>query len=948
MIAMSDAAPENKAPEDGHPKVLLLVDGSSYLYRAFHAMPDLRAVPGDPASPATGAIRGMINMMQKLRRDVRADYAACVFDAPGKTFRDDLYPDYKATRSPMPPDLRTQIDPIHEVVRLLGWTVLNVPGVEADDVIGTLSCMATQAGVKTIISSGDKDLSQLVNDHVTVIDTMNDRTRDAAGVEAEFGVPPRLMIDYQTLVGDSVDNVPGVNKVGPKTAVKLLQEWGSLDNLVANADKVKGAVGEHLRAALAWIPKGRELLTIKTDCDLNGHVPGFPSLDQIVIGGQDVDKLKLFYEKYGFKGLVKQLELHDVPPEQIEEHRGKKKLGGGPQPAGLFDEPDLSGLSKATNLQYDTIFTWEQFAPWLARIEAAELVALDTETDSLDEMRANIVGLSFSVEPGTACYVPLAHDYADAPAQLNREEVLARLKPWLENPQKKKLGQHVKYDRHAFANHGVEVQGYAHDTMLQSYVLEVHKPHSLASLAERHLGRSGIDYETVAGKGAHQIGFNQVPIDKAAEYSCEDSDQTLDVHLALWPKLEAAGRMKFIYELEIECSEVLYRIERNGVLIDAAELQRQSAELGQRIVQLEREAHELAGQPFNLGSPKQIGEILFGKLGLPVKKKTASGAPSTDEEVLEQLAEDYPLPAKLLEHRSLSKLRGTYTDKLPLMVHPRTGRVHTHYAQAVAVTGRLSSNDPNLQNIPIRTAEGRRIREAFVAPPGHVICSADYSQIELRIMAHLSEDEALMRAFRENLDVHRATASEVFGCTPEEVSSEQRRYAKVINFGLIYGMSSFGLARNLGIDNTAAKNYIERYFARYPGVKNYMDETRLSAKSRGYVETVFGRRLYLPEINSPNGPRRGGAERAAINAPMQGTAADLIKLSMCKVQRTLDEQKRRTKMIMQVHDELVFEVPEDEVEWVRGEIPKIMASVAELRVPLLAEIGFGPNWEKAH
>ena len=948
MIAMSDAAPENKAPEDGHPKVLLLVDGSSYLYRAFHAMPDLRAVPGDPASPATGAIRGMINMMQKLRRDVRADYAACVFDAPGKTFRDDLYPDYKATRSPMPPDLRTQIDPIHEVVRLLGWTVLNVPGVEADDVIGTLSCMATQAGVKTIISSGDKDLSQLVNDHVTVIDTMNDRTRDAAGVEAEFGVPPRLMIDYQTLVGDSVDNVPGVNKVGPKTAVKLLQEWGSLDNLVANADKVKGAVGEHLRAALAWIPKGRELLTIKTDCDLNGHVPGFPSLDQIVIGGQDVDKLKLFYEKYGFKGLVKQLELHDVPPEQIEEHRGKKKLGGGPQPAGLFDEPDLSGLSKATNLQYDTIFTWEQFAPWLARIEAAELVALDTETDSLDEMRANIVGLSFSVEPGTACYVPLAHDYADAPAQLNREEVLARLKPWLENPQKKKLGQHVKYDRHAFANHGVEVQGYAHDTMLQSYVLEVHKPHSLASLAERHLGRSGIDYETVAGKGAHQIGFNQVPIDKAAEYSCEDSDQTLDVHLALWPKLEAAGRMKFIYELEIECSEVLYRIERNGVLIDAAELQRQSAELGQRIVQLEREAHELAGQPFNLGSPKQIGEILFGKLGLPVKKKTASGAPSTDEEVLEQLAEDYPLPAKLLEHRSLSKLRGTYTDKLPLMVHPRTGRVHTHYAQAVAVTGRLSSNDPNLQNIPIRTAEGRRIREAFVAPPGHVICSADYSQIELRIMAHLSEDEALMRAFRENLDVHSATASEVFGCTPEEVSSEQRRYAKVINFGLIYGMSSFGLARNLGIDNTAAKNYIERYFARYPGVKNYMDETRLSAKSRGYVETVFGRRLYLPEINSPNGPRRGGAERAAINAPMQGTAADLIKLSMCKVQRTLDEQKRRTKMIMQVHDELVFEVPEDEVEWVRGEIPKIMASVAELRVPLLAEIGFGPNWEKAH
>lgn len=939
-MSETDAVPH---PE---PKILLLVDGSSYLYRAYHAMPDLRAVPGDPASPATGAIRGMINMMQKLRRDVRADYAACVFDAPGRTFRDDVYPDYKATRSPMPDDLRAQIEPIHEVVRLLGWKVLNVPGVEADDVIGTLSCMATERGLVTIISSGDKDLSQLVNEHVTVIDTMNDRRRDLAGVEVEFGVPPRLMVDYQTLVGDAVDNVPGVDKVGPKTAVKLLKEYGSLDALVARAHEVKGAVGENLRKALDWLPKGRELLTIRTNCDLKDHIPGLPELEDIRIAGQDVEKLKVFYDQYGFKGLVKQLEEHDVPPELLEEHK-KQARGARPQ-AGLFEEPDLSGLSQATTLHYETIFTWEEFDKWVERIEAAALVALDTETDSLDEMLANIVGLSFSTEPGLACYIPLAHDYQGAPDQLPRDEVLQKLQGWLEDPEKKKLGQHVKYDRHVFANHGIDVRGYVHDTMLESYVLEVHKPHGLASLAERHLGRTGIDYETIAGKGAHQITFNQVPVDKAAEYSCEDSDQTLDVHLALFPKLERDSKLRFIYDLEMQSSEVLYRIERNGVLIDAQALAQQSHELGQRIMQLEREAHELAGQPFNLGSPKQIGEVFFTKLGLPVIKKTASGAPSTDEEVLEKLAEDYPLPAKILEHRGLSKLKGTYTDKLPQMQHPRTGRVHTHYAQAVAVTGRLSSNDPNLQNIPVRTVEGRRIREAFVAPAGSRIASADYSQIELRIMAHISEDEALLRAFREEMDVHRATAAEVFGVAPDQVSSEQRRYAKVINFGLIYGMSAFGLARNLGIETAAAKNYIDRYFQRYPGVKQYMDETRLSAKSRGYVETVFGRRLYLPEINSPNGPRRGSAERQAINAPMQGTAADLIKLSMVRVQELLDREKRETKMIMQVHDELVFEVPEAEVDWVKAEIPRVMAGVAELRVPLLAEIGVGTNWEEAH
>lgn len=936
-------------------KTLLLVDGSSYLYRAFHAMPDLRANPGDPQSPATGAIRGMINMMQKLRKDVRADFAACVFDAKGPTFRDALYPEYKAQRSPMPDDLRSQVAPIHEVVRLLGWKVLDVPGVEADDVIGTLACLASKQGIEVIISSGDKDLSQLVDENITVIDTMNDRRRDLAGVEAEFGVPPRLMVDYQALVGDAVDNVPGVPKVGPKTAVKWLLEYGSLDALVARAGEIKGVVGENLRQSLDWLPKGRELLTIKKDCDLVEYIEGLPVLDAITIGPQQTDALKAFYEKYGFKGLVRSIEVQDAPAEMpagAEGHRqGRTAPVASSDEPGLFDEPAFLATplaERATNLHYDTIFTWEMFDTWLAKIEAAELVAVDTETTSLDEMRAEIVGLSFSVKPGEAAYIPLTHDYPDAPAQLPRDEVLARLRPWLENPAKAKLGQHVKYDRHVFANHGIEVQGYAHDTMLQSYVLEVHKPHGLASLAERHVGRSGINYEDLCGKGAHQIKFNQVDIAKAAEYSCEDSDQTLDVHRVLWPQLQANEKLRFIYELEMQSSEALYRIERNGVLIDAPMLATQSHELGQRILQLESEAYEIAGQPFNLGSPKQLGEIFFDKLGMPVIKKTPSGARSTDEEVLEKLAEDYPLPAKLLEHRSLSKLKGTYTDKLAQLALPRTGRVHTHYAQAVAVTGRLSSNDPNLQNIPVKTAEGRRVREAFVAPAGSVIASADYSQIELRIMAHISGDEALLRAFTDGLDVHRATAAEVFGVALDQVSSEQRRYAKVINFGLIYGMSSFGLARNLGIETKAAAAYIDKYFQRYPGVKNYMDETRLSAKSLGYVETVFGRRLYLPEINSPNGPRRGGAERAAINAPMQGTAADLIKLSMVKVQDVLDAEKRATKMIMQVHDELVFEVPEAEVEWVRHEIPRLMAGVAELKVPLLAEIGIGANWEKAH
>ena len=923
-------------------KTLLLVDGSSYLYRAFHAMPDLRADPADPLSPATGAIRGMVNMLQKLRKDYAADYAACVFDAKGKTFRDDLYPAYKATRSPMPPDLRSQIEPVHEVVGLMGWPVLTVPGVEADDVIGTLACMASAQGIEVIISSGDKDLSQLVDEHITVIDTMNNKRRDLAGVEAEFGVPPRLMVDYQALVGDTVDNVPGVPKCGPKTAVKWLLEYGSLDNLVAHAADIKGVVGDNLRASLDWLPQSKALVTIKKDCDLSGYVSGLPAMNSIAIGAHKQDDLAVFYEKYGFKGLVRSLESN-APAAKTEKPAEKSEPG-------LFDEPAAFAVipKQPSTLVFDTILTWEAFDTWLAKLEAADLGALDTETTSIDEMRAEIVGISFSVKPGEAAYIPLTHDYPDAPAQLPRDEVLAKLKPWLENPAKLKLGQHIKYDRHVFANHGIEVQGYAHDTMLQSYVLEVHKPHGLSSLALRHVGRTGISFEDLCGKGVHQITFNQVDIAKAAEYSCEDSDQTLDVHLALWPQLQANDKLRAVYELEMASSETLYRIECNGVLIDAPMLAAQSQELGGRMLKLEEETHVLAGQPFNLSSPKQIGEIFFTKLGLPIVKKTATGAPSTDEEVLEKLAEDFPLPAKILEHRGLAKLKGTYTDKLAQLALPRTGRVHTHYAQAVAVTGRLSSNDPNLQNIPIRTAEGRRVREAFVAAPGCVIASADYSQIELRIMAHISGDASLLKAFHAGLDVHRATASEVFGVAVDEVSSEQRRYAKTINFGLIYGMSAYGLARSLGIDNTAAKNFVEKYFARYPGVKQYMDETRLSAKSKGYVETVMGRRLQLAGIFNAKGALLAGLERAAINAPMQGTAADLIKLAMVAVQNALDDQQRATKMIMQVHDELVFEVPLAEVDWLKAEIPRLMASVADLKVPLLAEVGVGANWDEAH
>jgi DNA polymerase-1 len=908
--------------------VLLLVDGSSYLYRAYHAMPNLTGPGGVP----TGAIHGFIAMLKKLRADNHAEHAACVFDAKGKTFRDDWYPEYKANRSPMPDDLRTQIEPIHEAVKLLGWPVLEVPGIEADDAIGTLAKRAAESGHRVIVSTGDKDLAQLVNERVTLINTMSGEQLDIEGVMAKFGVPPDRIIDYLTLIGDTVDNVPGVDKVGPKTAAKWLAEHDSLDGVIAAADSIGGAVGGNLKKALDWLPTGRKLVTVATDCDLSGHVPGWPALDALALSDVDRNALLDFYTRFGFKAFKRELE----------------------EGATVSPEPD-KGLRQAASERvelarsYETILTQDRLAHWLTRIKAAPLVAFDTETTSLDEMHARIVGVSFAVKPGEAAYVPLTHNYPDAPEQLLLDDVLAQLKPWLEDEHAHKVGQHIKYDRHVLANHGIDARGFVHDTLLQSYVLEAHLNHSLEKLAERHLGRKGLSYEDLCGKGAHQIPFSQVDVNRAAEYSGEDSEMTLAVHQVLWPQLETDARQRFIYEqVEMPVSDLLLRIERHGVLIDSALLAAQSKQLAERMVALEQEAYAIAGQPFNMGSPKQIGEILFNKLGLPVKKKTATGAPSTDEEVLAELAADYPLPAKILEHRSFSKLKGTYTDKLPQMVNADTGRVHTSYAQAVAVTGRLSSNEPNLQNIPIRTPEGRRIREAFIAAPGHVIASADYSQIELRIMAHISGDEGLTKAFSQGLDVHRATASEVFNTPLEAVCAEQRRYAKTINFGLIYGMGAFGLSQALGIEQKAAKDYIERYFARFAGVKRYMDQTKASAAQKGYVETFFGRRIYLPEIKGGSGPRRAGAERQAINAPMQGTAADLIKLAMIAVQAAIDNQRQATRVILQVHDELVFEVPDAEVDWVRAEVPRLMAGVAQFSVPLLAEVGVGANWDQAH
>ncbi|VWC51236.1 DNA polymerase I [Burkholderia lata] len=908
-------------------KTLLLVDGSSYLYRAYHAMPDLRGPGGEP----TGALYGIINMLRRMRKEVSAEYSACVFDAKGKTFRDDLYADYKANRPSMPPDLALQVEPIHGAVRALGWPLLMVEGVEADDVIGTLAREAERHGMNVIVSTGDKDLAQLVTDHVTLVNTMTNETLDRDGVIAKFGVPPERIIDYLALIGDTVDNVPGVEKCGPKTAVKWLAQYDSLDGVIEHAGDIKGVVGDNLRRALDFLPLGRKLVTVETACDLAPHLDSIEA--SLKTDGEARDLMRDIFARYGFKTWLR--EVDSAPAEG----------GGADAPEG---EPAPVVAADIVR-EYDTIQTWEQFDAWFAKIDAAALTAFDTETTSLDPMLARLVGLSFSVEPGKAAYLPVAHRGPDMPEQLPLDEVLARLKPWLESADRKKVGQHLKYDAQVLANYDIALNGIEHDTLLESYVVESHRTHDMDSLALRHLGVKTIKYEDVAGKGAKQIGFDEVALTQAAEYAAEDADITLQLHHALYPQVAREPGLERVYrEIEMPVSLVLRKMERTGVLIDDARLQAQSTEIATRLIELEAQAYELAGGEFNLGSPKQIGQIFFEKLQLPVVKKTPSGAPSTDEEVLQKLAEDYPLPKLLLEHRGLSKLKSTYTDKLPRMVNPATGRVHTNYAQAVAVTGRLASNDPNLQNIPVRTAEGRRIREAFIASPGHRIVSADYSQIELRIMAHISGDASLLRAFSQGEDIHRATAAEVFGVTPLEVNSDQRRIAKVINFGLIYGMSAFGLASNLGITRDAAKLYIDRYFARYPGVAQYMEDTRSVAKEKGYVETVFGRRLWLPEINGGNGPRRQAAERAAINAPMQGTAADLIKLSMIAVDDWLTRDKLASRMIMQVHDELVLEVPDGELSLVREKLPEMMCGVAKLKVPLVAEVGAGANWEEAH
>lgn len=924
-------------------KTLLLVDGSSYLYRAFHAMPDLRNRQNEP----TGAIQGVLNMLRRLHKDYPADYSACVFDAKGKTFRDDIYPEYKANRASMPDDLRAQITPLHEAIQAMGWPLIVEEGVEADDVIGALAKQAEREGVKVIISTGDKDITQLVNEHVTVVNTMRDAFRktddvlDIAGVENKFGVPPSLMVDYLILIGDTSDNVPGVEKVGPKTAVKWLKQYGSLDNIIAHADEITGVVGENLRKALPWLPTARELITIRCDVGIQEQ------LSDLAPQPQDRAKLAELFDRFDFKSWKREL---DLPSTNNSESNTTTKPASTQTDTTSAPNTELTiDYIPNTSRQFTTILDNQTLDAWLAKLSSAALLCFDTETTSLDPMTAKLVGMSFSVKPGEAAYLPLTHDYFDAPEQLPFQATLQRIQPILENASIKKVGQNLKYDKHVLANHGIALNGIAHDTLLQSYVLESHRGHGMDELSQRHLGITPISFEEVAGKGAKQVGFNQVTVETAAEYAAEDADITLQLHQALSPNIVADKKLDFIYStIEMPSMEILFTIERNGVLIDANLLNRQSNEIGMKLMELEKQAYELAGQPFNLGSPKQLQEILFGKLGIKPTKKTPSGAPSTDEDVLQELALDYPLPKVLLEYRGLAKLKSTYTDKLPKMINPHTGRVHTSYNQAVAITGRLASSDPNLQNIPVRTAEGRRIREAFIAPVGSVIVSADYSQIELRIMAHLSQDAGMLQAFANNEDIHRATAAEIFGVERDAVDSEQRRYAKVINFGLIYGMSAFGLAQNLNIERSAAASYIERYFARYPGVRAYMDNTRAIAKQQGYVETYFGRRLWVPEINSANGMRRAGAERAAINAPMQGTAADLIKLAMIAVQGWIAKEKLQTKLIMQVHDELVLEVPETELAMVKAKLPELMQNVAKLDVPLLAEVGVGANWESAH
>ena len=894
-------------------KPLVLVDGSSYLFRAFHAMPNLSNSKGEP----TGAIYGVVNMIRRLLADYEPEHIAVVFDAKGKTFRNDLYPEYKAHRPPMPQELAQQIEAVHEIIQAMGLPLLCVSGVEADDVIGTLAQQATEEGIDTIISTGDKDMAQLVNQHVTLIDTMKDVVSDEQGVVEKFEVTPAQIIDYLALIGDKVDNVPGVPKVGPKTAVKWLKEYGSLDGIIAHADKIKGKVGENLRDSLAQLPLSKELVTIKKDVELE------VSPTTIHRQPPDTEALRELYSRYEFKTWLAQL---------------------------LGNQGEQQAEQAVNEARYETVLTQQALDNWLGKLKQAKLFAFDLETTSLNYMQAEIVGYSFAVKSSEAAYVPLAHDYEGAPVQLDRDAVLAQLKPLLEDARQAKLGHNLKYDMSVLASYDIEMRGIEFDTMLESYVLDsTASRHDMDTLALKHLSHNTIHFEDIAGKGAKQLTFNEIEIDKAATYAAEDADITLRLHETLWPRLqETASLVSVFRDIEMPLVPVLSRIERRGVLLDVAMLKQQSREFEKRLLELEQATFKEAGEVFNLGSPKQLQAILFDKLGLPVISKTPKGQPSTAESVLQELAHDYALPELILEHRSLSKLKSTYTDKLPQMIDSATGRVHTSYHQAVAATGRLSSSDPNLQNIPVRNEAGRRIRKAFIAAPGHKLLAADYSQIELRIMAHLSKDDGLLKAFAAGEDIHRATAAEVFGVEPDQVTAEMRRSAKAINFGLIYGMSAFGLARQLDIERGMAQQYIDLYFARYPGVKAYMDKTRERAREQGYVETVFGRRLYLPEIKASNMARRQYAERTAINAPMQGTAADIIKRAMIELDRLIQKSKLDIHMIMQVHDELVFEVADDIVEQASDIIINSMVGAAELAVPLIVDVGIGTNWDEAH
>lgn len=925
---------------------LLLVDGSSYLYRAYHAMgQNLTAPDGAP----TGALYGVLNMLRRLRSEYPHDYCAVVFDAKGKNFRHQMFEEYKATRPPMPDDLRPQAEALPDLVRLTGWPVLVIGQVEADDVIGTLAKQGAEHGLRVIVSTGDKDMAQLVDERVTLVNTMSGETLDIEGVKAKFGVRPDQIRDYLALMGDKVDNVPGVEKCGPKTAVKWLEAYGSLQGVIEHASEIKGKVGENLQAALPQLPLSYDLVTIKTDVDLHAELSdGIESLRRTT---PKWAQLVVDFKRWGFRTWLKEAESN-MNTGSTDDLFGSDSIGE--QAALNAEMPFEKQAEKAIapeKLDYQAVTTEAQFAALLDKLSRADTIGIDTETTSLDAMNAALVGISIAFQAGEAVYIPVGHSLTAAPEQLDLQDVLGHLKPYLENPALKKIGQNLKYDQHVFANYGIALNGIAGDAMLASYIIESHLGHGLDELSERWLGLETITYESLCGKGAKQIGFADVAIGQATEYAAQDADFALRLEAHLRAQMDEK-QLEMYEKMELPVAQVLFEMERNGVQIDRAELARQSAELGAELMKLEQQAYAAAGQPFNLNSPKQLQEILFDKMGIPTKglKKTAKGGISTNEAVLEQLAPDYPLPKIILQNRSLAKLKSTYTDKLPDMISPRDNRVHTTYAQAVAITGRLASNNPNLQNIPIRTAEGRRVRRAFTAPPGSVIVSADYSQIELRIMAHLSGDKTLIAAFQNGEDVHRRTAAEVFGTAPENVSPEQRRYAKTINFGLIYGMGQYGLAKSLGIDNLSAKNFIDRYFARYPGVAEYMQRTKEQAAAQGFVETLFGRRLYLPDIRNKNANARAGAERAAINAPMQGTASDLIKRAMIDVSRWLVSDDLKSKLIMQVHDELVLEVVETELDFVKEKLPQIMAKVGGglLDVPLVAEVGVGENWEEAH